>query len=202
MKCKTTPWRGDPNYVLRRCKLRTAAGGTVIDLDVLPADAKEPDKLQTVGDGLVASTRLKVLPDHLRVGFIEVDPNHRKKRYGTRLYEQALEEACNLNLPLSSDIQRSEFSEAFWRKQVAKGRARCVPGEGDYWEIPRLDLEEALDEGRITASEYRRAVDNAPEPERKNGYKVWPCLRYELTTNPCTTRSLEGMARRKRRCSR
>jgi GNAT superfamily N-acetyltransferase len=198
MKCKTVVWDADPNYLLRRCRGRARNGEEVIDLDVLPPDVEDPAEVQTVEGGLIASTRLKPRSTHLRVGFIEVHPDHRKKQYGTRLYERALIEACAQGLPLSSDAQRSEFSEAFWRKQVAKGRAKCIPGEGEYWSGPREDLEDALDTGRITAAEYRRAVDGAPEPGRDaDGRKVWPCTRYELAVDPCATRSLAGLRKKR-----
>ncbi|MGL4257997.1 MAG: GNAT family N-acetyltransferase [Microbacterium sp.] len=200
MKCKTTVWDADPNYLLRRCRGRARNGEEVIDLDVLPPDADDPASMQDVDDGLIASTRLKPRSTHLRVGYIEVHPDHRKKQYGTRLYERALIEACAQGLPLSSDTQRSEFSEAFWRKQVAKGRARCVPGEGEYWSGPRVELEEALDAGRISASEYRRMIDSAPEPGRDaDGAPVWPCQRYEITKDPCVPQSLAGVRKRKRK---
>jgi hypothetical protein len=44
---------------------------------------------------------------------------------GTKIYEQALQLACEKNARLASDVARSDAAEGFWRKQVRKGRARC-----------------------------------------------------------------------------
>lgn len=46
---------------------------------------------------------------------------------GTRLYEHAAKIACReFGAPLASDVQRSGFAQGFWKKQVDKGRAKCV----------------------------------------------------------------------------
>lgn len=197
MSCKTETWRYDPNYLLRRC-----ANPGHIDFDVLPQDASEEARTSDTGEDLLAQMRVKVRPAYLSVGFIKVEDAYLKKRWGTRLYELALAESCRTGKPLSSDNLRSEFSEAFWRKQQRKGRAKCLPGRADYWSTPRVELEEKLDRGEITASEYRRLTDNLPEPERdQNNNRVWPCGRFEISEDPCATFSLDAikLPRRKAR---
>lgn len=49
---------------------------------------------------------------------------------GTKLYEAAARQACLLGRPLVSDSSRSKYSEGFWVKQAAKGRATCIKGSG------------------------------------------------------------------------
>jgi len=49
---------------------------------------------------------------------------------GTKLYETAARTACKLGAPLASDSSRTRFSQAFWEKQVTKGRATCMAGSG------------------------------------------------------------------------
>ena len=176
-KCKEDFWQADPNYLLRRCDLP----GGVVDLEV--SDAMDPN----FNDPL-AQMRLRVRSDHLSVGFVEVKPEHRAKRWGTRLYEEALRESCEVRKPLASDTTRSEFSEAFWRKQERKGRARCIKGKGaKYWSTPRAELEDMLDSDAITASEYWQIISKLPERPALNvaGERMWPCERYEMTQEPC-----------------
>lgn len=193
-KCRTEVWEADPNYLLRRCEFIDREGKKVINLDVLGPDAN-PD----TPDGL-ASLRLKVEFSHARVGYVEVEPPYRQRRWGTKLYEEARAMTCELGKPLSSDTTRSEFSEAFWRKQNEKGRARCVAGEGEYWNVPRRALDKSLQEGKISVSEYRRMTANLPDPEEnEQGEKVWSCLRYELEGDPCIRQSLGEAPRRRRR---
>lgn len=195
-KCSTKVWEADPNYLLRECEfINLKDGKRTIDIDVL-----EPGADVDTDDALAAQMRLKLQFSHVNVAYIEVEPPYRQRRWGTKLYEEARALTCDLGKPLSSDATRSEFSEGFWRKQQAKGRARCIPGEGQYWGKPRADVEAALDDGVISASEYRRMVDNAPEPERSDdGDLVWPCLRYELVGDPCVRQSLEAVRRRRRK---
>lgn len=50
-----------------------------------------------------------------------------RQRYGTRLYEHGARHACAASgRGLVSDYRRSDAAEGFWRKQVEKGRARCM----------------------------------------------------------------------------
>lgn len=193
-KCRTAVWEADPNYILRRCEFYDRQGKKFIDFDVLGPDV-DPDVAKPSG-----MLRLKEEFSHVRVGYVEVEPPYRKRRWGTKLYEEARSLTCELGKPLSSDTVRSEFSEAFWRKQSEKGRARCVPGEGEYWSEPREGIENAREDGKISPAEYRRMTENAPDPEEnENGEKVWSCLRYELVGDPCVRQSLGEPPRRRRR---
>lgn len=195
MSCKTETWRFDPKYLLRRCD-----EGSGIDYDVLPQDATEEARTSNTADGLLAQMRVKIRPEYLAVAYIDVADAYRENRWGTRLYELALAESCRIGKPLSSDSTRSEFSESFWRKQAGKERAKCVPGTSKYWSTPRLELEEKLDNGEITASQYLRMTKNLPEPERDEyGNRVWPCGRFEITEDPCTTTSLDAIKHLRRK---
>jgi len=179
-KCKKEAWQADPNYILRRCEFPSS-----VEFDVLDPSLPEPEPGSS-GEGQAAEMLLKKGGDRLAVGFVAVAPKYREKRWGTRLYEEALRESCATGKPLSSDTQRSEFSEAFWRKQERKGRARCIGEGGAYWAKPRYDLEDMLDNDEITASDYERMTRELPEPETtEEGNRYWPCLRHEMTQNPC-----------------
>lgn len=69
-------------------------------------------------------------PRGLQVSWIDVDPGIRRCGVATRLYEAMAKVACDAGGVLSSDAIRQPTTEAFWRKQVAKGRARCVRRAG------------------------------------------------------------------------
>ena len=63
----------------------------------------------------------------LRVEESWVNEKHRSCGLGTKLYERIAKASCQkFKKGLMSDTARSEFSEGFWKKQVNKGRARCV----------------------------------------------------------------------------
>lgn len=110
------------------------------------------------------------------------DRKDQHKRLGTRLYEFAAELACQRGKPLVSDAERSQFAEAFWRKQTGKGRAVCVePGRAVFYANPTVHL---------SAEERARL----PQPEGES----WPCKRYGVT-QPCAVTSLEGVKRRRKR---
>jgi hypothetical protein len=89
---------------------------------------------------------------------------------GTRIYEQALKLACKHQRRLTSDTSRTVYSEKFWRKQVRKGRARCI------------------DRSRPAA-----------KLTYEDGYFAhvgeWPCLRYRMKTT-CPQRFELGRGRR------
>ena len=75
----------------------------------------------------------------LSVSYVEVTPQHRRQGIATYLYEAAAQFACErYGLPLSSGFIREEEADAFWRKQVARGRAqyREYPGVlADYYTL-------------------------------------------------------------------
>src|SRR3990172_12812133 len=61
------------------------------------------------------------------VSWIEVDPSLRRCGISTTLYEQAARAVCaKYGKPLSVDHERTAATEAFWQKQMQKGRAICV----------------------------------------------------------------------------
>lgn len=70
------------------------------------------------------------------VTWANVNEDYRRCGVGTRLYRRMLKEACKRGLRLTSDTTRSDASEAFWRKQVKKGRATCVEPSmrGDHYD--------------------------------------------------------------------
>lgn len=118
--------------------------------------------------------------DALTVGVIEVDKAYRRSRIGTRLYEAAAREACRQGKVLGSDSLRSPFAEAFWLKQIERGRARCVGSGGDTFEA-------------------HRAPAGLPQPTIGPGGKLtWPCFTFEVKA-PCAVTSLEGVRRKRRR---
>lgn len=58
---------------------------------------------------------------------IRVDDRLKRCGIGTRLYEAAAQAACRAyGSPLESDTMRSGYAQAFWQKQVERGRASCV----------------------------------------------------------------------------
>ena len=136
---------------------------------------------------IVAEMQMKEAEDDaLSVSGIEVaKPADRKKGLGTKMYEQALAFSCEQGKPLVSDSQRSEFAEAFWRKQWAKGRAECIPGQGDLYSFPMRELKK-----RVSPEKFAEMVAKLPKPQGKH----WPCRRYEII-RPCAVPSLAGVKR-------
>jgi len=139
------------------------------------------------------------------------DPTTQKRRgIGTQLYEFAAEVACDLDLPLLSDSQRSHFSEAFWLKQTRKGRSVPIVGEGgrlfaepfyQAWNnlfnatyeeaLKTMSASDADDYATVAVSEWAARL---PRPVRE---KYWETERYML--NACGSwRDLSGMRRKKR----
>lgn len=109
---------------------------------------------EELGDLILRVTKFRDVPDEdgfdtrdgLEVSGIKLPPGMQRKGLGTKLYEVAADAACDLGLPLVSDQVRSPFAEAFWRKQVAKGRAYAVEGGrgGSVYPGPRVEAEEYL----------------------------------------------------------
>ncbi len=111
----------------------------------------------------------------LVVGEIEVSECARRSRVGTRLYEAALVVGCRAGLPVTSDSMRSQYAEAFWRKQASKGRAVCEAGRGSVYEAPT---------GGIRRDMPIPGEDDAGDP-------AWDCARYVVSA-PCGVSSLAG----------
>lgn len=121
---------------------------------------------------------------------IEVDkPKYQLKEtdpegLGTRLYERSARAACRVGraYAITSDTIRSVFSEAFWRKQVRKGRATCK-GDGNlshYYSYPLVEAKNYFYdlEGRMDGPKWRAFYAGLPKPENDG----WTCDYYEL---PC-----------------
>jgi GNAT superfamily N-acetyltransferase len=64
--------------------------------------------------------------DYFFVGDIAVHPEFRRLKIATRIYEEAAKEACKRGLPLASYYRSGHRSQAFWEKQIRKGRAKAV----------------------------------------------------------------------------
>lgn len=131
----------------------------------------------------------------LKVSYIELAPKERKGRVGTLLYDAMLGEACDRGQPLTSDRMRSHFAEAFWRKQVRKGRAKCVRSGrgGELYRAPLLELGQDRDAGKITEAKYNEIVAKLPKP-RSDG--TWSCYRYDVN-NTCDVATLAGVKKRR-----
>jgi hypothetical protein len=62
-----------------------------------------------------------------RVTHVLVSASQQRCGVGTKLYEEAAKLACKeFKVPLQSDAERSGAADAFWQKQIKKGRARCL----------------------------------------------------------------------------
>lgn len=137
-----------------------------------------------------ASIGLRPRERFLAVGYVSVPPELRRKGVATALYEVALEHACREKRQLASDVERSHFAEAFWRKQVRKGRARCLRrGDGIIWDGPlqtEIDSIERACEGDERCLKQRLAMlsRGLPKPSR-NG--TWPCRRWAFKRRICAS---------------
>jgi len=168
-------------------------------LAAFPAGSDTRNPSQRVGYLKITYEPLK---KRYMVGLVKVVEKFQGRGLATRLYERGLALSCkpqgrHTARALSSDLVRSVFAEAFWRKQERKGRARCVPGHGVYYSTPLDQLDYALTTGRITAKEYAQRTRGLPSPPKEvatvygERTPVWPCERYEIT---CASRpkSLAG----------
>lgn len=72
----------------------------------------------------ILNTMLKEKLGVAKVLTVRVDKDVRGRGIATQLYEAAARDACDrMGVPLASGVQRSPEAQAFWEKQVAKGRA-------------------------------------------------------------------------------
>jgi hypothetical protein len=90
---------------------------------------------------------------------------------GTKLYERALQLACENGIPLASDTARTVASEGFWAKQTTKGRAHCYLGDRPG-----------------------RRLRHTPGGFDTEG--TWPCYRYAM--REACPRKLDLSGRRRR----
>jgi hypothetical protein len=91
---------------------------------------------------------LQVMHSHVKIG-------HRRCGLGTKLYTQVAQWGCERGRNLHSDSARSEYSQAFWVKQVAKGRASCVTKVPAQYHRPDLDLKPGVQNARGGCETYR-----------------------------------------------
>lgn len=142
--------------------------------------------------------------------------NEKRAKVGTALYEVALRIACRRGRTLTSDLQRSTFAEAFWRKQAAKRRAVCadknVDRDHNVYGTPVLEMREAISREcrrdhpfdaraheRCTDMRVQEASRRFPKPKDN---KFWPCLRWKMRPETCGGSSdpdLSGIRTRGRR---
>lgn len=174
MRCRVKK-QLDKEFVISQCELPSSANAKENVETFFVLDAATQSKPR-------ALMALEQRGLDLIVTAIDVkDKADMRRRFGTRLYEFANELACKRGLRLASDSERSQFAEAFWRKQVGKGRAMCIAkGQAKFYMQPTASL-----------SPEERA--RLPQPEGDS----WPCKRYGVT-KPCAVTSLEGVKRRKR----
>lgn len=158
--------------------------------------------------------------DAYRVTEIEVTGPGPRSGAGTAMYEEALAAACEANALLLSSAHRSVFSEAFWRKQVKKGRARCrrpnprAKWGANYYGSPLLerfdkisaDCDELHPHFPARAHKCAEAGARAlkrqlPKPRNapKPGYsdmvssEYWPCFIYAAKPTHCKDGSFKGL---------
>ena len=96
-----------------------------------------------------------------------------RRKVGTRLYEEALKEACSQGRDLQSDMVRSQLAEAFWRKQHRKGRAKCLPGRG----VPVESLR----------------ASSVPQWQVDGEGPYWPCRRWSIPFSRCPDTDLSAL---------
>lgn len=74
----------------------------------------------------------------MMVAYSYTHKDYRRCGFGTKLYERMRQIACDRGKRLASDTTRTKFSEGFWRKQVSRGRAKCLfkPRRWQRGEIP------------------------------------------------------------------
>lgn len=203
----------------------------IVRFDIVAIDAKD-DFAGTVGASL-KDVKAPIGKNSYKVGWADVPnidyaerlkPESERTKpsgLGTRMYERALRAVCDVGqaYAVTSDNTRSEFSEAFWRKQLAKGRATC---EGDgkeskYFKAPLIEAAASFEllpqaweaewlkknRGQRPSNEMREAWENraadafeqyrAGLPKRRSDeWGAWPCDFYSLK---CSKRpdSLDGL---------
>jgi hypothetical protein len=90
---------------------------------------------------------------------------------GTKIYQRALQLACDHKVKLASGSRRTGASEHFWRKQVRKRRAHCI----------------------ITDEPADRLYDDG---EKFHTMGEWPCGRYAMREACPRKMDLSGRRRR------
>lgn len=116
----------------RRKEGRTLRGATVQEVPTGSKRSFELEYVEEDGSVLGRLQAAKVKRAGRTVWDIKgvfVQAAHRRKGIATKLYEAAAREACARRAPLASTDVRAGTTEAFWKKQLAKGRASIL-GKG------------------------------------------------------------------------
>jgi len=183
------------------------------DLIITVEDARGRD----VGEALLDARTLRGRPV-LRITAIDVIESARHQGVGTAMYEEALALACARGERLVSDFTRSEYAEAFWRKQRRKGRAVCIqPNPKGSFSINYFGgtlarqeslIEEECHEAHMdarmaqkcTRARVKELLRGLPRPRYKpvspvSGYAglYWPCGAYGVKVSHCKDGSLKGL---------
>lgn len=183
------PFRAVPGTTLKWCE-RTFSD----DEDIPP-----PIRISIHKKGQPASIAEGIL-EHLdnrnvALTHLTVSPELRRKKIGTRIREEALRYACSVGKAFLSDESRSEFEQAFWEKQVDKGRASCAePGKGFYYSAPKAYYEKLVEKGEMSQKEFDDLFNGLPKPIGTGDQQFWPCRRFAIK-KPCDHQTLDGLGR-------
>lgn len=150
------------------------------------------------GKEVAGAAAYDVTKDRIKVSSIRVRPAEQQKKLGTVIYEIFADLACRQNKTLISDLTRSPFAEAFWRKQERKGRASCnAPNkekdDNVYLEPVKYTAQELcpnwpeLEAKKCRVRKERELLAKLPRPEvdPERGRTYWPCERYALNASAC-----------------
>lgn len=216
--CTKLPQEGGP-YTYKICaKSSEINGGREITLFDVEAVGRKSGKAEGFVSAALATGGSKRTYKVGWASVVNIDYTEREKPpeerepsgLGTRMYERALRAVCDVGkaYAITSDTTRSEFSEAFWQKQVRKGRARCV-GDGtqsNYFRTPMRKAREQYAEFEGEKDENDNLIQplydgprfekyraGLPSPEDNgSGTFKWSCDYYEML---CKDRpdSLDGL---------
>jgi ribosomal protein S18 acetylase RimI-like enzyme len=143
------------------------------DTEVL-IEARHPATRAVLGELYIDKGAPTVPRGSWKVAWIRVEPEVARCGLGTRLYEKALEYACSRGERLVSDTVRAKNAEAFWQKQVSKGRAECI--------------------------DTRQGTVLPSDAKGRGAPKKWPCRVFAITACPQGAADLSGLrGLRKRR---
>lgn len=110
------------------------------------------------------------------VSSVLVPENLRRRGIGHYLYSSASAFAKSLDLPLVSDMRRSHFAEAFWRKALRTGNAEVYACRARGTETSTA----AVVWSPLHSAEGLTPEDlsSLPVPIKKRGDLRWPVRRY------------------------
>jgi hypothetical protein len=117
---------------------------------------------------------------------------------GNEMYRLAADEACRRGGQLTGSNYRSPFSEHFWKKQIARGRAGCdmsEGGEAQVYEHPLADLYEGLIEGTLSVPLYNKIRSRLESPPPGGSYR---CRRVPMLQSWCDLPDKDRLVRNRR----